>query len=251
MAVFPSQPNSIPILSAVTSPFTACLSLSAPAPVGRNPPQRAIQTETEGGRSSDHHRTDKDSPLTFPEASVAAVLSRTARQEFSSPPHTAIPFIEKRDMRRGDEPGSLRGGLCQIRIHLTDQSVSPPSPEGRRESYEEDGREDGMMGMSYRVSYYTMASLGSSRGRSSTTRVHGSLGVYSSSLQPGKVRRSLQVLSFETTETSPRRKTQLVRASCVKSYKHMTGNSLNRQTAVRDILIVGDWEEHFFQTKTG
>lgn len=46
-------------------------------------------------------------------------------QEFSSPPHAATPFIEKRDMRRGDEPGSLRGGLCQIRIHLADQSVPP------------------------------------------------------------------------------------------------------------------------------
>lgn len=78
MAVFTSQPNSIPILSAVTSPSRACLSLSAPAPVDRHPPQRAIQTEMEGGRSSDHHRTDNKFPLTFPEASVAAVLSRTA-----------------------------------------------------------------------------------------------------------------------------------------------------------------------------
>lgn len=118
----------------------------------------------EGGRSSDHHRTNKDSPLTFPEASVAAVLFRTARHEFSSPPHAAIPFIEKRDPRRVDEPGGLKGALYQIRTHLTDQSVPPPLPKGRRESYEEDGRNDGMMGMSYRLSYYTMASLGSSRG---------------------------------------------------------------------------------------
>lgn len=71
---------------------------------------------------------------------------------------------------------------------------APPSPKGRRESYEEDGRNDGMMGMSYRISYYTMASLGSLGGGSCTTRVHGSLGIYSSSLQPGKVRRILQVL---------------------------------------------------------
>lgn len=85
----------------------------------------------EGGRSSDHHRTDKESPLTFPEASLAAVLFRTARQEVSSPPHTAIPFIEKRDMRRGDEPGSLKGGLCQTRIHLADQSVPPVLLRGR------------------------------------------------------------------------------------------------------------------------
>lgn len=62
MAVFTSQPNSIPILSAVTSLFRARLSLSAPAPVDRHPPQRAIQTEMEGGRSSDHHRTNKESP---------------------------------------------------------------------------------------------------------------------------------------------------------------------------------------------
>lgn len=78
----------------------------------------------EGSRSSDHHRTDKESPLTFPEASVAAVLFRSARQEVSSP-HAAIPFIEKRDPRRVDEPGSLKGGLCQTRIYLTDQSVPP------------------------------------------------------------------------------------------------------------------------------
>lgn len=76
MAVFPSQPKSIPILSAITSPSRACLFLSTP--VDRHPPQRAIQTEMEGGRSSDHHRTNKESPLTFPEASVAAVLFRTA-----------------------------------------------------------------------------------------------------------------------------------------------------------------------------
>lgn len=43
-----------------------------------------------------------------------------------------------------------------------------------------------MMGMSYRISHNTIASLGSSRGASCTTRVHGSQGVYSSSLQPGK-----------------------------------------------------------------
>lgn len=126
MAVFTAQPNSIPILSAVTSPFRACLSLSAPAPVDRHPPQRAIQTEMEGGRSSDHHRTDKDFPLTFPEASVSAVLFRTARQESSSP-HAAVQFIEKRNPRRVDEPGSLRGGSCQFRTHLTNQSVPPPS----------------------------------------------------------------------------------------------------------------------------
>lgn len=134
MAVFTSQPNSIPILSAVTSPSRACLSLSTP--VDRHPPQRAIQTEMEGGRSSEHHRTDKESPLSFPRTSIAVVLFRRARQEFySPPPHAAIPFIEKRDPRRVDEPGSLKGGLCQIRIHLADQSVPPP-PKGRREKYE-------------------------------------------------------------------------------------------------------------------
>lgn len=89
-------------------------------------PQRAVQTETKGGRSSEHHRTNKESSLSLPRTSIAAVLFRTASQEFSSPPHAAIPFIEKRDPRRVDEPGSLGGGLCQIRIHLADQSV--PSP---------------------------------------------------------------------------------------------------------------------------
>lgn len=128
MAVLTSQPNSIPILSAVTFPSRACLSLSAPAPVDRHPPQRAFQTEMEGSRSSDHHRTDKEPPLTFPEASVSAVLFRRVRQVFYSPPHTAIPFIEKRDPCRVDEPGSLKGGLCQTRIHLADQSIPlPPS----------------------------------------------------------------------------------------------------------------------------
>lgn len=249
MAVFTSQSNSIPILSAVTSPFRACLSLSAPAPasVDRHPPQRAIQTGMEGGRSSDHHRTDKESPLTFPEASVAAVLFRTARQEGSSP-HATIQFIEKRDMRRGDEPGSLKGGLCQIRIHLADQSVPPPPPKGRRESYEEDGRDDGMMGMSRRISYSTMASLGSLGGGSSTTRVHGLLGVYSSSLQPGKVRRSLQVLGFKTTETSPGRKTRLVSKLWEVSRAH--GRYLTHQTDGRDLLIVEDWEEYQKKKKT-
>lgn len=180
MAVFTSQPNSIPILSAVTSPFRACLSLLTP--VDRHPPQRAVQTEMEGGRSSDHHRKDKDSPLSLPRTFIAAVLFRTARQEFSSPPHTAIQSIEKRDPRRIDEPGSLKGGLCQIRTHLTNQSV-PPLPKGRRESYEEDWRDNEMMGMSYKISHNTIAILGSSRGASCTSRVHGSLGVYSSSLQ--------------------------------------------------------------------
>lgn len=125
MAVFTSQPNSIPILSAVTSPSRACLSLSTPG--DRHPPQRAIQTEMEGGRSSAHHRTDKESPLSFPRTSIAVVLFRTAMQEFYYPPHAAIPFVEKRDPRRVDEPGSLKGRLCQTRIHLTNQSV-PPLP---------------------------------------------------------------------------------------------------------------------------
>lgn len=124
MAVFTSQPNSIPILSAVTSPSRACLSLSTP--VDRHPPQRAVQTEMEGGRSSDHHRTDKDSPLTFPEASIAAVLFRTARQEISSP-HAAIQFIEKRDPRRVDEPGSLKRWVVP-NSHSPGGSVCPPLP---------------------------------------------------------------------------------------------------------------------------
>lgn len=76
------------------------------------------------------------------------------------------------------------GGCATLSTHLTDQSVPPLPPKGRRESYEEDGRNDGMMGMSYRISYYTIGSLGSSKRGSCTTRVHGSLGIYSrSSLQ--------------------------------------------------------------------
>lgn len=154
--------------------------------IHRNEPSRrrrkAADLQTTTGRT-------KNSPLTFPEASVAAVLFRTARQEVYSPPHTAIQSIEKRDPRRRDEPGSLRGGLCQTRMHLADQSVPPsPLPKGRRESYEEDGRNNETVGMSYRISYYTIASLGSSRGASCTTRVHGSLGIYSSSLQSGEPR---------------------------------------------------------------
>lgn len=168
----------------------------------------------EGGRFSDHHRTDKESPLSFPRTSIAVVLFRTVRQEFSSPPHAAIQFIEKRDPRRVDEPGSLQRGVVP-NSHSPGGSVClPPPPKGRRESYEEDGREDGMMGMSYRVSYYTMASLGSSNRGSCTTRVHGLLGVYCSSLQPGKVRRCLQVLRFDHEGTSFRRKTRLMSKLC-------------------------------------
>lgn len=229
MAVFTSQSNSIPILSAVTSPFRACLSLSAPAPVDRPPPQRAVQTEMEGGQSSDHHRTDKESPLTFPEASVAAVLFRRVRQVFYSPPHTAIPFIEKRDPCRVDEPGSLKGGLCQIRIHLTNQSVPLPPPKGRRESYEEDGRDDGMMGMSYRVSYYTMASLGSSRGEGLAQlafMAHWAFTLLHCNQE--RVRRSLQVLRFDYEGTSPRRKTQLMCKVLQSTWQE--SHSLIRQT---------------------
>lgn len=118
MAVFTSQSNSIPILSAVTSPSRACLSLSTP--VDRHPPQRAIQRRRKAADLQPTTGRTKNAPLTFPEASVAAVLFRTAMQEFSSPPHAAIPSIEKRDSRRVDEPGSLKGGLCQTRIHLAD-----------------------------------------------------------------------------------------------------------------------------------
>lgn len=202
----------------------------------------------EGGRSSDHHRTDKDSPLTFPEASIAAVLFIfiTARQEFSSPPHAAIPFIEKRDPRRVDEPGSLRGGLCQTRIYLTDQSVPPP-PKGRRESCEEDGRDDEMMGMSYRISYYTMASLSSSKRGSCTTRVHGSLGIYSSSLQPGKVRRSLQVLRFDYEGALLRRKTQLM-CKVLQAHGRNLTHSSDRRTRYLDCGGLG---RTFFPNKDG
>lgn len=163
-------------------------------------------------------------------------------QEFSSPPHAAIHSIEKRDPRRVDEPGSLKGGLCQIRIHLADQSVPLPPSKGRRERYEEDGRDDEMMGMSYRISHNTIASLGSSRGTSCKTRVHGSLGVYSSSLQSGKLRRSLQVLRFDYEGTSLRRKSRLVSKLCevLQAYSR----NLTHQTDGRDILIVGDWEEY-------
>lgn len=35
----------------------------------------------------------------------------------------------------------------------------------------------------------------------------------------------------------------------MKSYEHIAGNSLTHQTDGRDILIVKDWEEHFFSDK--
>lgn len=120
---------------------------------------------------------------------------------------------------------------------MADQSVPPCPPKGRRESYEEDGRDDGMMGMSYRISYYTMASLGSALAQLAF------MAHWVFTLLHCNQERFEEVYKSSDSTTRGHHPEER-RGSCVKSYKYMAGISLTRQTAVRDILIVGDWEEY-------